>query len=112
MIPDQGLKVGQRVGSALGPYDSFLVDEKSVRRAGDCVGFEQIGGYRQLRRPAPIETQKIQTPAGILVVPTLEELLRIKAFLAYDKKEGKVVFEFEPRPAKPAAKKVAKKAAA
>jgi DNA topoisomerase-3 len=37
---------------------------------------------------------------------------KFKAFLAYDKKEGKVVFEFEPRPAKPAAKKVAKKAAA
>jgi DNA topoisomerase-3 len=37
---------------------------------------------------------------------------KFKAYLAYDKKEGKVVFEFEPRPAKPAAKKVAKKAAA
>jgi DNA topoisomerase-3 len=33
---------------------------------------------------------------------------KFKAFLAYDKKEGKVVFEFEPRPAKaPAAKKTA-----
>ena len=28
---------------------------------------------------------------------------KFKAYLAYDKKEGKVVFEFEPRPAKPAA---------
>jgi DNA topoisomerase-3 len=39
---------------------------------------------------------------------------KFKAFLAYDKKEGKVVFEFEPRAAKaPAAKKApAKKAAA
>ncbi|MDR7269683.1 DNA topoisomerase-3 [Pelomonas saccharophila] len=39
---------------------------------------------------------------------------KFKAFLAYDKKEGKVVFEFEPRAAKaPAAKKTpAKKAAA
>jgi DNA topoisomerase III len=35
---------------------------------------------------------------------------KFKAFLAYDKKEGKVVFEFEPRAAKvPAAKKVAAK---
>ena len=34
---------------------------------------------------------------------------KFKAYLAYDKKEGKVVFEFEPRPAKPAAKKVAAK---
>ena len=38
---------------------------------------------------------------------------KFKAFLAYDKKAGKVMFEFEPRAAKaPAAKKVpAKKAA-
>ncbi|RZJ11150.1 MAG: DNA topoisomerase III [Rubrivivax sp.] len=37
---------------------------------------------------------------------------KFKAFLAYDKKEGKVVFEFEPRAAKaPAAKKAAKKPA-
>jgi DNA topoisomerase-3 len=28
---------------------------------------------------------------------------KFKAYLAYDKKEGKVIFEFEPRPAKPAA---------
>jgi DNA topoisomerase-3 len=42
---------------------------------------------------------------------------KFKAFLAYDKKEGKVVFEFEPRAGKPAAKAAgkatpAKKAAA
>ena len=37
---------------------------------------------------------------------------KFKAFLAFDKKEGKVSFEFEPRAAKaPAAKKAAKKAA-
>jgi DNA topoisomerase-3 len=36
---------------------------------------------------------------------------KFKAFLAYDKKEGKVVFEFEPRaPRAPAAKKAAAKA--
>ena len=36
---------------------------------------------------------------------------KFKAYLAYDKKEGKVIFEFEPRAAKaPAAKKAAKKA--
>ncbi len=32
---------------------------------------------------------------------------KFKAYLAYDKKEGKVNFEFEPRAAKPAAKKTA-----
>jgi DNA topoisomerase-3 len=38
---------------------------------------------------------------------------KFKAFLAYDKKEGKVVFEFEPRAAKfPAKKTAAKKATA
>jgi len=37
---------------------------------------------------------------------------KFKAYLAYDAKEGRVMFEFEPRPAKPAAKAVAKKAAA
>ena len=41
-------------------------------------------GYRQLRRPVPLETREIQTPAGTLVIATLEELLRIKAFLSYD----------------------------
>ena len=37
---------------------------------------------------------------------------KFKAYLAYDKKEGKVIFEFEPRPAKPAtAAKAARKKA-
>ena len=35
---------------------------------------------------------------------------KFKAYLAYDKKEGKVIFEFEPRAAKPAAKAAAKTA--
>jgi hypothetical protein len=42
-------------------------------------------GYRQLRRTAPIETQTLETPVGPLVVPTIEELLRTKAFLCYDR---------------------------
>ncbi|MDT8999548.1 DNA topoisomerase III [Paucibacter sp. APW11] len=37
---------------------------------------------------------------------------KFKAFLAFDKKEGKVMFEFEPRAAKPAAKGGARKTAA
>jgi len=37
---------------------------------------------------------------------------KFKAFLAYDKKEGKVIFEFEPRPERSAGKAPAKKAAA
>lgn len=42
-------------------------------------------GYRQLRRSAPLERQEIELPEGKLVIPTLEELLRIKAFLLYDR---------------------------
>ncbi|MDZ7592945.1 MAG: DNA topoisomerase III [Rubrivivax sp.] len=37
---------------------------------------------------------------------------KFKAYLAYDAKEGKVTFQFEPRPARPAGKAPAKKAAA
>ena len=37
---------------------------------------------------------------------------KFKAFLAYDAKEGKVIFQFEPRPARPAGKAPAKRAAA
>jgi DNA topoisomerase III len=37
---------------------------------------------------------------------------KFKAYLAYDKKEGKVSFEFEPRPAKPGAKAAANAAPA
>ncbi|BDI03563.1 DNA topoisomerase III [Sphaerotilus microaerophilus] len=37
---------------------------------------------------------------------------KFKAFLVYDRKDGKVIFEFEPRAARPAAKAPAKKAAA
>jgi DNA topoisomerase-3 len=37
---------------------------------------------------------------------------KFKAFLSYDKKEGKVSFEFEPRAARPPAKKAAAKKAA
>ena len=42
-------------------------------------------GYRQLRRSVPLETQEILTADGPLIVPSLVEMLRIKAFLAYDR---------------------------
>jgi Nucleotidyl transferase AbiEii toxin, Type IV TA system len=54
-----------------------------VLTLGSLDGIEV--GYRQLRRTAPLETQEIQTPEGTLVVPTLDELLRVKAFLTYDR---------------------------
>jgi hypothetical protein len=51
-------------------------------------------GYRQLRRTAPLETQEIQTPEGTLVVPTLDELLRVKAFLTYDRDSTRDFVDF------------------
>lgn len=59
---------------------------------GSLDGFEI--GYRQLRRSAPIETQIIETPDGPLVVPTSQELLRIKAFLTYNRNYTRDFFDF------------------
>jgi hypothetical protein len=42
-------------------------------------------GYRQLRRTVPLETQELETPEGTLIIHTLEELLRVKAFPAYER---------------------------
>ena len=68
---------------------------------------------------APITSKSIVTegrlslkldPSGGLLENFVSNKTRrkFKAFLAYDKKEGKVNFEFEPRAAKvPAAKKTA-----
>jgi hypothetical protein len=39
-------------------------------------------GLRQLRRTTPLETTTVETPHGRIRVPTPEELLRIKAWLA------------------------------
>lgn len=38
-------------------------------------------GIRQLVRTRPLEIEEIETPAGTLRVPTLEEMLRVKAWL-------------------------------
>ncbi len=51
-------------------------------------------GYRQLRRATPMETQIIDTPAGPLVVPTVPELLRTKAFLTYNRNYTRDFFDF------------------
>jgi hypothetical protein len=40
-------------------------------------------GFRAPRRTSPIETTVINTPGGSLVIPTLEEMIGIKAFLLY-----------------------------
>jgi hypothetical protein len=54
-----------------------------VRILGALDGTEI--GYRQLRRSTPLETLRLETEAGSLVVPTLPELLRVKSFLAYER---------------------------
>jgi hypothetical protein len=51
-------------------------------------------GYRQLRRAVPIETEILETHFGQLVVPTLEELIRTKAFLTYDRNYTRDYFDF------------------
>lgn len=50
-------------------------------------------GYRQLRRTAPIQTLEIETEYGPLVIPTLEELLLTKAYLAYDRNYTRDYFD-------------------
>lgn len=42
-------------------------------------------GFRQLRRQVPLETEEVELPDGKLTIPTLRELLRVKAFLLYDR---------------------------
>ena len=59
---------------------------------GSLDGFEI--GYRQLRRTTHMDTQIINTPDGDLVVPTLHELLRTKAFLTYDRNYTRDFFDF------------------
>lgn len=51
-------------------------------------------GYRQMRRTMPIETQLINTPDGELVVPTVPELIRTKAFLTYNRNYTRDFFDF------------------
>ena len=42
-------------------------------------------GFRQARRTLPIETATVETPYGDLVIPTLDEMIGMKAFLAYQR---------------------------
>jgi hypothetical protein len=51
-------------------------------------------GYRQLRRTVPLETVDLVTPEGTLAIPTLVELIRIKAFLACERNFTRDYFDF------------------
>jgi hypothetical protein len=46
---------------------------------GSLDGIET--GIRQLIRRLPLEVEELETPAGVLRVPTLDEMLRVKAWL-------------------------------
>jgi hypothetical protein len=46
---------------------------------GSLDGIET--GIRQLIRRRPLEVEELETPSGVLRVPTLEEMLRVKAWL-------------------------------
>lgn len=51
-------------------------------------------GFRQLRRTLPVESQVFATEVGPLVVPTLDEMLCMKAFLAYDRRATRDFLDF------------------
>jgi hypothetical protein len=51
-------------------------------------------GFRQLKRTQLIETQIVQTEAGPLTVPTLDEMICMKAFLAYDRNATRDYLDF------------------
>jgi DNA topoisomerase-3 len=100
-------------------HGSNYVCERSV---GETVTCDFKTGKVILTQPIePAQVHKLLTTGKTDLLENFvsnKTRRKFKAFLAYDKKEGKVIFEFEPRAAKPgakapAAKKVpAKKAAA
>ena len=51
-------------------------------------------GFRQTRRSLPIETELLDTPTGTLRVPTLDELIGMKAYLAYSRRATRDFLDF------------------
>lgn len=51
-------------------------------------------GFRQSRRTKPIETTVIKTDYGNLTVPTLDELIGMKAYLAYSRNATRDYLDF------------------
>lgn len=51
-------------------------------------------GFRQSRRSSPIETKLLETPSGSLRVPTLDELIGMKAYLAYSRRATRDFLDF------------------
>jgi hypothetical protein len=51
-------------------------------------------GFRQSLRTSPIETVKAATPYGDLVIPTLDEMIGMKAYLLYQRNEVRDFLDF------------------
>lgn len=51
-------------------------------------------GFRQSRRSLPIETTEIETSAGKIRVPTLDEILGMKAYLSYSRRTTRDFLDF------------------
>lgn len=51
-------------------------------------------GFRQSRRSLPVETAVVETAAGELCVPTLDELIGMKAYLAYSRRATRDFLDF------------------
>ncbi len=51
-------------------------------------------GFRQSRRSLPVDTDLLETPSGSLRVPTLDELIGMKAYLAYNRRATRDFLDF------------------
>lgn len=76
---------------ALGASDSWVASFRSAPPEtilGMEAGFQ--AGIRQLRRKEPLETTTITLPSGAeLVIPTEEEILRIKSYLIVNRNQAR-----------------------
>ncbi|MDL5031165.1 DNA topoisomerase III [Pelomonas sp. APW6] len=102
-----------KCGGTVYEHGSNYVCEKSTGPAPSC---DFKSGKIILQQPIELNQMRKLLEAG--KTDLLENFVsnktrrKFKAFLAFDAKAGKVMFEFEPRAAKPAAKSAARKTAA
>ncbi len=101
-----------KCGSAVHEHGTNYVCEHAVGTAATC---DFKTGKVILQQPVTAEQVTLLLTTGKTALldgfVSNKTKRKFKAFLVYDKKEGKVVFEFEPRAAKVPAKKAAAKKA-
>ncbi|HVU64393.1 MAG TPA: hypothetical protein VHC70_10480 [Phycisphaerales bacterium] len=51
-------------------------------------------GFRQPRRKTPVDTQPLETSSGPIVVPTLDEMIGMKAYMAYSRNATRDFLDF------------------